>query len=70
MTDNPNATNEHEKKFSPPRGTYAPAAAALGVMLLLWGFLTMWIMSVVGVGLLAWAIGDWVREIRIGWRLR
>lgn len=73
MTDSHNTASESRSQsevFSPPRPTYVPAAAALGIMLLLWGFLTMWIMSVVGAGLLAWAVANWVHEIRYKWRVQ
>ncbi len=53
---------------TPPRPTYAPAAAALGITLMAWGLLTMWIMSVVGLGLFAWSMASWIREIRAEWR--
>lgn len=49
-----------------PRPTYWPAAVALGVTFFLWGFLTTWIIAVVGlllmgVGLAGW-IGEWRHE--------
>ncbi len=44
--------------------TYAPAAMALGVMMLLWGVVTMWIMSVAGACLIAWSLDSWIRDIR------
>lgn len=65
-SDLPLQPSEHR----PPRPTYAPAAAALGIMLAIWGFLTMWIMSVAGLGLFAWAMVAWIREIRLEWKSR
>ena len=47
-----------------PRPTYAPAAMALGVMMLLWGIVTMWIMSAAGACLMAWSLWTWINEIR------
>ncbi len=49
----------------PPRPTYAPAAMALGVMMLMWGITTMWIMSVAGLGVMAWSLWTWMNEIRM-----
>ncbi|MEM8678348.1 MAG: hypothetical protein AAGF97_03235 [Planctomycetota bacterium] len=46
-----------------PRPTYAPAAMAMGVMMLLWGIVTMWIMSAAGAGLMVWSLWTWIREI-------
>ncbi|PQO40581.1 hypothetical protein DTL21_01235 [Bremerella cremea] len=50
---------------APPRPTYAPAAMALGVMMLLWGVTTMWIMSVAGLGVMIWSLWTWMNEIRL-----
>jgi hypothetical protein len=47
-----------------PRPTYAPAAMAMGVMMLLWGVTTMWIMSLAGAGLIVWSLWTWIEEIR------
>ncbi len=50
-----------------PRPTFAPAAMALGIMMLLWGITTMWIMSLGGFGVMAWALWMWINEIRQEW---
>ena len=50
----------------PPQPTYAPAAMALGVMMLLWGLVTMWVMSAAGAGVMAWSLWSWINEIREG----
>ena len=46
-----------------PQPTYVPAAVAMGVMMLLWGILTNWIMSAAGALVMAWAVTGWVREM-------
>lgn len=48
-----------------PRPTYAPATMALGVMMLLWGVTTMWIMSVAGLGVMICSLWIWMNEIRL-----
>lgn len=48
-----------------PRPTYAPATMALGVMMLLWGLTTMWIMSVTGLGVMIWAMTMWISEMQL-----
>lgn len=46
-----------------PQPTYVPAALAMGIMMLLWGILTNWIMSAAGAVVMAWAVAAWVREM-------
>jgi hypothetical protein len=46
-----------------PQPTYVPAAVAMGIMMLLWGILTNWIMSAAGGLVMVWAIAEWVREM-------
>ena len=46
-----------------PRPTYVPAALAMGIMMLLWGILTNWIMSAAGALVMVWAVTGWVREM-------
>lgn len=48
----------------PRRRTVSPAAAALGIVLIFFGVVTAWLVSLVGVGLLAVAVGIWIAEIR------
>ena len=50
-----------EEEAPPP--TYVPAALAMGIMMLLWGILTNWLMSLAGSLLMVWAIKTWIREI-------
>lgn len=47
-----------------PRPTYWPVVFAMGVFLILWGFLTSFILSGVGVIILARAIAGWIGEVR------
>lgn len=46
-----------------PQPTCVPAALAMGIMMLLWGILTNWIMSAAGALVMVWAITGWVREM-------
>ncbi len=46
-----------------PQPTYVPAALAMGIMMMLWGILTNWIMSAVGALVMIWAVTVWVREM-------
>ena len=46
-----------------PKPTYWPAVLALATILLLWGVVTSWIISAVGVGLFLIAISGWIREL-------
>ncbi len=58
--------NSHQdllEEGAAPRPTYAPAAMALGVMMLLWGIVTMWVMSAAGAGVMAWSLWTWINEI-------
>ncbi len=50
-----------------PQPTYAPAAMAVGIMMLLWGITTMWIMSVAGLGVMSWSLWMWINDIRLDW---
>jgi hypothetical protein len=52
---------------APPRPTYAPATMALSIMFTIWGILTHWTMSLAGVGLLIFALGMWINEVRHEW---
>jgi cell division septal protein FtsQ len=51
-----------------PRPTYAPAAMAMAVMMLFWGILTHWTMSVGGGCLMIWALWSRVGEFRHAWK--
>lgn len=47
-----------------PRPTYAPAALALGIVFFLWGFVTTWIVGLVGFALIAVALAVWIKEVQ------
>ena len=47
-----------------PRPTYWPAVLALGIIFLLWGLVTSWIVSAVGLGLLILAAAGWIGDLR------
>ena len=49
-----------------PRPAYWPAVLALGTVLLLWGFITTFIISGVGLGLIIVALAGWIGELRHG----
>ncbi len=62
----PGANSHHGGEPVEPevRPTYAPAAMALGVMMLLWGVVTMWIMSAAGAALIAWSLWSWIGDMQ------
>jgi len=47
-----------------PRPTYFPAGLAMGTTLIFWGLITLWIISLAGVGLFIAALAGWINEIR------
>jgi hypothetical protein len=47
-----------------PRPTYSPAGMAMGTALIFWGFITSWIILLVGGGLFAVMLTYWIVEIR------
>ena len=61
--DSPEAGTAASEETAALRPTYAPAAMAMGIMMLLWGILTNWIMSAAGAALMAWALWTWIEEI-------
>ncbi|MCA9110844.1 MAG: hypothetical protein KDA52_12900 [Planctomycetaceae bacterium] len=63
-SDSEETKQEAGKTVDLPQPTYAPAAMALGVMMLLWGIVTMWPMSLAGVGLMTWSLWTWMQELR------
>ena len=68
MPSNLGMADEHagssgEVSSEEPQPTYVPAALAMGIMMLLWGILTNWIMSAAGAVVMVWAITVWVREM-------
>ncbi len=44
--------------------SYAPIVIALGVMLTLWGVASTWILSVVGLLIIAIGVTRWWKEVR------
>jgi hypothetical protein len=59
----PDETWNDPKPEKIPRPTFWPATLAFGVTFLLWGIVTMWIVSALGLVIIAVAIGGWIREI-------
>ncbi len=47
-----------------PRPTYWPVVLAVGIMFLAWGIVTTVAISVIGLALLALALGGWIGELR------
>ncbi|MEM7144709.1 MAG: hypothetical protein AAF591_06215 [Verrucomicrobiota bacterium] len=61
--------NEDEKEVEvAPGPSYAPPAMAMAIMFFFWGTLTLWPATVMGIGLMAFALGKWVSEIRENWK--
>ncbi len=46
-----------------PRPTYAPAGLAFGAVFLLWGILTSYIVSIVGLVIFIISLAAWIGEI-------
>jgi uncharacterized membrane protein YecN with MAPEG domain len=46
-----------------PRPTYWPAALALSCVLLLWGVVSSWIVSVVGFVILVASVIGWISDV-------
>jgi hypothetical protein len=46
-----------------PHPTWVPAALALGIVFLLWGIATTWLISGVGFVLCALSLAQWIREL-------
>lgn len=64
----PALREEHEdwptpRELDVPPPTYRPAMLALGMVLLVWGFVTSWWITAVGAIVGAFAIHGWVREL-------
>ncbi len=47
-----------------PRATYSPAVMALAIVCLLWGLLTSYLISLLGLVLLALSLTGWIGELR------
>jgi len=52
-----------------PPPTYAPAFFASGIVLMVWGPLTIWLVSLVGVAFIIGSLIAWVRAIRKDWKI-
>jgi hypothetical protein len=48
----------------PRRRTAWPAAAALGIVLIFFGVVTLWLVAIVGAALLLTAAAGWIGELR------
>ena len=46
------------------RPSYAPPLLAVGLMCLLWGIVTTWIISVIGILIAGVACGRWIGDLR------
>jgi len=46
-----------------PRPNYFPAGLAMGTAFIFWGFITSWVILLVGFGLFAAALAGWISEI-------
>src|SRR5690242_15386856 len=70
---NPHAVGDGSAKLQPgwtpvehehlPEPTYWPAVMAFGITLLVWGIVTTWIITVVGVVIFALALVNWIGEL-------
>ena len=47
-----------------PRPTYWPAVLAFGLTFALWGLITTWIISVVGIVQVAISVAGWIGDLR------
>ncbi len=47
-----------------PRPTYAPAVTAIAVVCVLWGLVTTFLISLLGLVLLVAGLADWIGELR------
>ena len=65
---NVNAIESRDSQSHAPKPTYAPFLLALGTTMLFWGLTTSPIMSAAGLGIFAWALGMWIRDIAHSWR--
>jgi hypothetical protein len=46
-----------------PRATFAPAFLALGITFLLFGIVSSYIFSAVGLILMVWSVSKWIAEL-------
>ena len=46
-----------------PKPTFWPIFLAFGVLLLFWGFITSFIMSVVGIVVIGFSVSGWISDL-------
>jgi hypothetical protein len=46
-----------------PRPTYFPSGLAMGTTFIAWGFITSWVVILIGAGLFIAALAGWITEI-------
>lgn len=51
-----------------PRPSFAPIAMSLGVLMLVWGILTHWSMSLFGIGVIVGSLFMWMDQVCQQWR--
>lgn len=49
-----------------PSPTYAPVLMAAGILCLVWGVVTSWLLFVAGIGIVAGAAVRWARDMSPG----
>jgi hypothetical protein len=73
MNDHPSAINDVIPATKPgwellphehlARPNYFPAGLAMGTTFIFWGFITSWVILIVGIGLFVASLAGWIREI-------
>jgi hypothetical protein len=58
------SADEHELEHELPHESLSPITLATGIGLLGFGLLTSLVFSIVGIGLMAWALASWIGELR------
>lgn len=53
-----------------PPPTYSPSFMAAGVVFLVWGFLTHWVVTLVGIGFILASLITWLKSIRQDWKIK
>ena len=52
-----------------PPPTYAPALMSCGIVFLVWGLISLWVVSLVGLAFMIFSMTLWLRDIRKDWKL-
>ena len=52
-----------ESPESTPAPSYAPAGMAMGIIMLMWGILTHWLMSAVGASVMIRSLYAWIYQL-------